>query len=88
MNATNAFIVPLSTVGSYTASTGTTLSGHADVIGNVNLAGSSTVSTLRFNSGSQTVSGGTLTTGGILMTPSSGASAINGGTLRAPPAAI
>ena len=36
---------------------------------------------MRFNSGSQTVSGGTLSTGGILMTANSGASAINGGTL-------
>ena len=44
----------------------TAFSGNADVLGNVNLSGSSTVSTLRFNSGSQTVSGGTLTTGGIL----------------------
>ena len=52
------------------------------MVGNVKLSGSTTVSTLRFNSGSQTVSGGTLTTGGILMTSSSGASAINGGTLR------
>ena len=81
-DASNTFIVPLTTVGSYTNSTGTALSGHADVIGNVNLSGSSTVSTLRFNSGSQTVSGGTLSTGGVLMTGNSGASAINGGTLR------
>ena len=81
-DASNTFIVPLSTVGGYTSSTGTTLSGHADVVGNVNLSGSTTVSTLRFNSGSQTVSGGTLSTGGVLMTAGSGASAINGGTLR------
>ena len=81
-DATNAFIVPLSTVGSYTGSTATALSGNADVLGNVSLSGSSTVSTLRFNSGSQTISGGTLTTGGILVTGSSGASAINGGTLK------
>ena len=81
-DATNTFIVPLTTVGSYTGSTATALSGNADVLGNVSLSGSSTVSTLRFNSGSQTISGGTLTTGGILMTGNSGASAINGGTLK------
>jgi fibronectin-binding autotransporter adhesin len=81
-DATNAFIVPLTSVGGYTSSTGTTLSGHADVVTDVALAGSTTVSTLRFNSGSRTVSGGTLKTGGILMTAGSGASALNGGTLQ------
>ncbi len=81
-DASNAFLVPFSTVGSYTNSTATTLSGHADVVTDVALAGPTTISTLRFNSGSRTVSGGTLSTGGILMTPGSGASAISGGTLQ------
>jgi fibronectin-binding autotransporter adhesin len=79
-DASNAVIVALPS-GSYTSSTATSLSGNADVVGNVALSGSTTVSTLRFNSGSRTVSGGTLATGGILMTTGSGASAINGGTL-------
>jgi autotransporter-associated beta strand protein len=79
-DATNAFIVALP---SYTNSTATTLAGNADVVTNVALSGSTTVSTMRFNSGSSlTVSGGTLSTGGILMTGNAGASAINGGTLE------
>ena len=69
-------------MGSYTSSTATTLSGNADVVTNVALSGSTTVPTLRFNSGSQTISGGTLSAGGVLMTANSGASAINGGTLE------
>src|SRR5262249_54442327 len=78
-DATNAFIVKLP---SYTNSTATTLAGNADVVTNVALSGSTTIPTMRFNSGSQTVSGGTLATGGILMTANAGASAINGGTLQ------
>jgi fibronectin-binding autotransporter adhesin len=76
---TNAFIDKL---GSYTPSTGSSLAGNADVVGNVNLSGTVPTSTIRFNSGAQTVSGSTLSTGGILMTANAGASAINGGTLE------
>jgi fibronectin-binding autotransporter adhesin len=76
-----------SVAGFYTSSTATTLSGNADVTGNVNLAAPTAITSLRFAGGSAAtidIGTSTLTTGGILVTPSSsGNMTIQNGTLQA-----
>ena len=68
-------IVGLSTIsGGYTATTASALSGNADVAAGVNttLAADATISSLRFNQAqarSIALGTSTLTTGGILVTP-------------------
>jgi fibronectin-binding autotransporter adhesin len=85
-------IVPGSSIsGFYTPSGPASLAGNADVGGNVTLpAGSTAISSLRFNGAASTVDIGglltsTLSTAGILMTPSaSGNMVISDGTLTTP----
>lgn len=86
-------IVGLSTLNAYTASTTTSLTGHANIAPNVTgttLAANTTIQTLRFNQAqSTTISNGEtttlLTTGGILVTPEVGANTTTISTnLRAP----
>lgn len=73
----------------YTDNTATTLAGNANVVAtDTTLAAGSTPDSIRFNEAAArtiTVTGQTLTTGGILVTPNVGANAvvISGGTLRA-----
>ncbi len=82
----------LTTVGGYTVSTASALAGNADVSSGVDtsLAASTSVTSLRFNQNEgRTIfiaAGQTLTTGGILVTPTvaTAGSAINGGTLSGP----
>lgn len=72
-------IVGLSSIGGYTASTASTLSGNADAtVTLTTLATDTSISTLRFNlpqatTITQDTAGRTLTTGGILVTPEVGA---------------
>jgi autotransporter-associated beta strand protein len=86
-NSTDSAIVAGSSIaGFYTPSTLTTLGGNADVVTNVALGASTSVTSLRFNDSSddRTLTlGATLNTGGILVTPNVGvnASLITGGTL-------
>ena len=91
-NAANTAIVGFSTVGSYTNSTATTVSGgnNTDVVGNVTLAAPATTGTLRFNSAAAITVDATgqtlnLTQGGILVTSAVGANTttFTGGTLSA-----
>lgn len=85
-------ITGLATLGGYTGSTASALTGNADVSSGVDtsLAASTSVTSLRFNQNEgRTISiagGQTLTTGGILVTPTvaTAGSAINGGTLSGP----
>ena len=85
-------LTSLATLGGYTASTASALAGNADVSSGVDtsLAASASVTSLRFNQNEgRTISiagGQTLTTGGILVTPTvaTAGSAINGGTLSGP----
>ena len=82
-DATNSFVTALST---YTDSTATTLSGNANVVTDVNLASGGSAGSIRFNNGTArtiTVSSGSLSAGGILMTASAGNAAITGGSLQA-----
>ena len=89
-SADGTFITALEGVGGYTGSTASTLAGNADVASGVDtsLAADASVTSLRFSQNEGRVisiaGGQTLTTGGLLITPSVGTagSAINGGTLR------
>ncbi|MEI7750702.1 MAG: autotransporter-associated beta strand repeat-containing protein, partial [Candidatus Omnitrophota bacterium] len=87
-DSTNAWIVGLSTLSGYTNSTTTALSGNADVVTDVALAGDTSITSLRFNQMAAdtitTETGKILTTGGILVTSAVGnnLSTITGGTLR------
>ncbi|MEO5714866.1 MAG: autotransporter-associated beta strand repeat-containing protein [Luteolibacter sp.] len=87
-NATTG-LVGLSTVASYTSSTATSVSGNADVVGNVADTALS-ASTLRFNAAAASTvdaTGGslTLTEGGILVTSTVGnnLTTITGGSVKA-----
>jgi len=88
-DATNAWVVGLSTLGGYTNSTTTALSGNADVSSatDTTLSGDTSISSLRFNQAeARTITlnaGVNLTTGGILNTGTVGgnSSLITGGTL-------
>lgn len=87
-------IVGLSTLSGYTASTATTLAGHADIAAGViatTLSANTTTSTLRFNQAQATTitqdsSALVLTTNGILVTPNVDAnvSTLAGGSIRPP----
>ena len=82
-DATNSFVTALS---SYTASTATTLSGNANVVTDVNLASGGSVGSIRFNDSTPrtiTVSSGSLSAGGVLMTSLAGNATITGGSLQA-----
>ncbi|MEK0447003.1 MAG: hypothetical protein RLZZ399_2324, partial [Verrucomicrobiota bacterium] len=89
-NSANTQVVAgASLAGFYTASTASSLTGNANVFGNnPTLSSDTTISSLRFNEGAArtlTLSSGTLTTGGILVTPNVGANAVTisgGGALR------
>ncbi len=76
MTSTSSIVAGSSLPTFYTASTATTLSGNADVSGAVTLPASTntTVTSLRFNGAATSIDIGgatnTLTTAGILMTPS------------------
>jgi autotransporter-associated beta strand protein len=91
-SADGTFITGLELLGGYTGSSASTLAGNADVASGVDtsLAADASVTSLRFNQNEGRVisiaGGQTLTTGGLLITPSVGTagSAINGGTLRGP----
>lgn len=86
-------IVKISSIGGYTASTASGLSGNADVgaaVTTTTLGASTTISSLRFNQPqattiTQDATTRILSTGGILVTPAVGAnvSAIRGGSIRA-----
>jgi fibronectin-binding autotransporter adhesin len=81
-DASNQFVTALS---NYTASTATTLSGDANVISDVGLAAGGTTSSIRFNDPTArtvTITSGTLTTGGVLMTSAAGTGTISGGSLK------
>ena len=86
-----ANIVPGSTVaGFYTPSSAATLAGNVNMVSNATLTGPITVSSIRQNDTAAhtlDLGGSTLTTGGILVTPSAGgALTIQTGTLLAPKA--
>ena len=90
MDASNTFLVGLSTLGGYTQSTSASLAGNADVASGVTtttLAGNTAVTSLRFNQNQATalnLGGNVLTTGGILVTPAvaTAGSTIGNGTLE------
>jgi fibronectin-binding autotransporter adhesin len=77
-----------SVAGFYTNSTASTLAGNADLVTNTTLTAAASIASLRYNDASaRTVDLGTnsLTTGGILVTPTSGgALTIQNGTMVAP----
>ncbi|MEK0447510.1 MAG: hypothetical protein RLZZ399_2831, partial [Verrucomicrobiota bacterium] len=81
-DASNTQIVPGSSLaGFYTASTASSLSGNADVVGNdPALAGALSVASLRFNQAAARAvsvsSGGVLTLGGVLVGANVGANAV------------
>ena len=82
-DATNKFVTALS---NYTPSTATTLSGDANVVTDVALASGGSVSSIRFNDPTVrtiTITSGTLSAGGVLMTSSAGTGTIAGGSLKA-----
>ncbi len=81
-DSTNAWIEGMSN-GTYTPSTSTTIGGYADIVTDTTLTGSNSATTLRFNdSTARTISGGDITTSGILVAPGAGSAAINGGTIN------
>jgi autotransporter-associated beta strand protein len=86
VNGSNDIVPGASIANFYTTSTSSSLAGNANVVGNVTLLASATVTSLRFNGGTSTIdiggAGNTLTTAGILMTSAAtGNMVINDGNL-------